>query len=1046
MNDWENPQLTGRHRLAPRSCFYPYASEEAALSADRGNSSRYLPLNGTWRFHYAPSPTEAPAGFERADFDASDWDQLPVPSCWQMHGYGRPQYTNVAYPFPVDPPLVPNDNPTGSYLREFSVDSSFLERRQVVLRFEGVDSAFHVYVNGEEAGFSKGSRLPSEFDVTDFVRAGRNTLAVQVVQWSDASYMEDQDMWWLSGIFRDVYLLSRPEPLRLADVHIKTAYDPETSEGEVEVAAALHTGEAGAGGTIALRLLDPSGELAGETTDNAVAADESGESAFSHRFKLPGAQSWSAETPKLYTLLVTLKTPEGDILEVVPQRVGLRTVAIENGLLLVNGRAVVFRGVNRHEHHPDLGRAVDYETMLEDVRLMKTHNVNAVRTSHYPSDPKWYDLCDEHGLYLIDECDLETHGFVVQQSGKNPVVDPVWKDACVDRMERTVHRDKNHPSVIIWSLGNECGMGPNIHAMAEAARAIDPGRPLHYEPDHRLEVADIFSLMYASHELVARIGEGKETLDEGIRATLEPSAYADKPFVLCEYVHAMGLGPGGIKEYWDLFYKYPRVQGGWVWEWIDHGIRRTTPDGREYFAYGGDFGESPHDGNFVIDGLVFPDRTPSPGFIELKKVMEPVTVEAEDLAAGRFRVTNRYDFLALDHLICSWRLTANGRVAASGTLPAPDIAAGHSGTIDVPLEKPARPEPGARYDLVLSFSLAADEAWAERGHEVAWEQFRLPWEADSSTPPERSAGRLTVEDRPDTIEVQGDAFRVTFDRVRGRMTSWEVQGRPLLREGPLLEFNRAATDNDRGKIGVADSWRQSSLHDLRHRAGEAAVEVSDDAVMVTIPSRIAPPSLADRIIEATYVYTVRANGVVELETSGTPTGAWPESLPRIGLSLTLPAELDTVKWLGLGPGESYPDTCRSARHGLYRMPVDALFTPYVFPQENGQRSGCSWLTLTTAGGDGLFVGGDPEIAFTAHRQTIEDLEAARHLHELPRRDFINLILTHRMHGIGTNSCGPGVLPQYVLKPEPFRFRVRFSPKSSGGPPESTLATWLDNET
>lgn len=1042
MKDWENPELVGRGRLAPRAYYVPCASEDEALAGDRAASSRFLLLNGAWRFHYAPTPLEAPADFAAEEFDDSAWDKLAVPSCWQMHGYGHPHYTNVAYPFPVDPPFTPTENPTGSYRRDFFLHEEFVFNRQVTLRFEGVESAFWVYVNGREVGFSKGSRLPAEFDVTAYARPGRNLVAVRVLQWSDASYMEDQDMWWLNGIFRDVYLLSRPKT-QLADLHVNTAFDPAARKGEVKLNALVRHEKLGAPGAIvAVDLLDPSGRRVGERIEIKTAASENAGVTAGATIAVAGATPWTAETPNLYTLLVSLKDAAGAAFEVVALRIGLRTVEIKGGQALVNGKAVMFKGVNRHEFHPDRGRAVDYETMVKDALLMKRHNINAVRTSHYPSDPRWYDLCDQYGIYLIDECDLETHGFFSQKSSLNPVIDPLWKVACVDRMVRMTHRDKNRPSVIFWSLGNECGMGPNIHAMAAAARAIDPTRPIHYECDHGLEVADVFSLMYASHALVEKIGEGKEKLSEGIRATLEPEAYNNKPFVLCEYAHAMGLGPGGIKEYWELFYKYPRIQGAWVWEWIDHGIRQRTPDGKEYFAYGGDFGDEPHDGNFVIDGLVFPDRSPSPGLIELKKVIEPVAVEMVDASSGRLRLTNRYDFLSLAHLACSWQVTEDGRVLQSGAIALPEIGAGETAEIKAPFTKPACLAAGARYDLMVRFNLAADTAWAAGGHEVAWSQMRLPWQATPNTTnlPRKGAGKIQVSESATKIEIEGAGFQVRFDKVRGEIASWTCNGVHLLRRGPRLNFFRPSTDNDRGWLNVARDWRAAGLHILHQRAGGVEIErIGEETLRLATTMTIAPPSLIGRRIVATSNYTIYATGDILLEVTGKPEGEWPKTLPRIGLQLRLPLAFEYVDWLGYGPGESYPDSCQSVYFGRFRSRVEELMTNYVFPQENGNRSGCHWLSLADQGGTGLFVDGMPEINFSAHWHTPEDFERARHTWELERRDFITLNLDHKVNGVGSNSCGPGLLPQYELRPGPFNFKIRMRGIVAGGASGAGLA-------
>ncbi|MBE3070815.1 MAG: DUF4981 domain-containing protein, partial [Planctomycetes bacterium] len=770
MNDWENPAVTNRNRLPARAYAFPYPNEPAALTGDRGASPWVVLLNGVWKFHYAEAPARAPARFLDESFDAAAWDDLAVPSSWQLHGYGRPHYTNVQYPFPVDPPRVPTENPTGSYRREFFVPDGWAER-QTLLRFEGVDSAFYVWVNGQEVGFSKGSRIPAEFDVTPFVRPGRNTIAVRVYQWSDGTYCEDQDMWWLSGIFRDVCLISAP-PVHVADVAVQTDLDATYKNATLSVRAKVTNAarQAADGYRLEARLLDAARQNVGRRSAK-VAVDGGGAATVELAMPVEAPRKWSAEAPYLYTLLVTLKDADGAVVEVTPVKVGFRKVEIKGDRLLVNGVALKFKGVNRHEHHPDLGRAVPLETMVQDILLMKRHNVNAVRTSHYPDDPRWYDLCDYYGIYLIDECDLETHGFGMLKEWKgNPADDPAWEEACVDRLVRMVERDKNHPSVILWSLGNEADFGRNHVAMAARARALDPTRPIHYEGDRLMCVADVFSMMYPHIDTVATIGSGpEEAVVEALKLKDPGSAapaYMTRPYICCEYAHAMGNGPGGLKEYWDLFYTYPRLQGGFIWDWVDHGIRRRTADGQEYFAYGGDFGDEPNDSNFICDGLVFPDRRPSPGLTEYKKVIEPVKVEAADLAAGRFTLTNRYDFIAIDHLALAWSVTVDGKVIQSGSMPTPKVAPGKSRAVTIPFEMPAAPIAGAEYGLTLSFMLGADAPWASRGHEVAWAQFRLPVKtravpavAVASMPP------VQVQDAGNGVRIAGTDFELAFDRV-----------------------------------------------------------------------------------------------------------------------------------------------------------------------------------------------------------------------------------------------------------------------------------------
>lgn len=1035
MNDWENPAVVGINRLAPRAYFFPYPDTASAIAGERGATPWFLPLNGVWKFDYAPTPLEAPAGFEDEVFDDSAWNDLPVPGCWQLHGFGRPHYTNVQYPFPVDPPRVPTENPTGSYRRQFTLTDEAVRDRRLVLRFEGVDSAFYVFVNGKQVGFSKGSRLPSEFDISSLVRVGKNMIAVRVMQWSDGTYMEDQDMWWLSGIFRDVYLISHPKS-HIADVHVRTDLDAAYTDATLNVKVSIH-GDA-KGDKLELSLLDTQQQA---VLDKPVYASVTGDTI---EFKVPikNPLKWTAETPHLYTLLLKLRNEKGDIVEVVPQQVGFRTVEIKDAQILINGTHVMFKGVNRHEHHPDLGRSLPYDVMVQDILIMKRNNINSVRTSHYPNDPRWYDLCDKYGIYVIDECDLETHGF--GGADNNPTKDPGWKDACVDRMVRMVHRDKNRPSIFCWSLGNESSLGDNHKAMKEAAKAIDETRFFHYEGDGALVVSDVLTKMYPSFADMDKLQAGTEEVDHwGIK--LKPEQYTKVPFILCEYVHAMGNGPGGLTEHWDYFYKNPRTQGAWVWEWLDHGIRTKNADGVEYYAYGGDFGDQPNDGNFVADGLLFPDRSPSPGLGELKKVIEPVKTEAVDLANGKIKLTNRFDFSTLDELSMSWTVSADGVVIDSGIAPIPTITPRQSAMVSLLIKKPKAIQPGAKYVLTVSYGLKTSTMWAAAGHELAWAQFDLPWEAPASpTMPRRKMPKLDIEESATKLDITGVDFALQFDKVRAMITSWTLGGQSILRTGPKLQFWRATTDNDRGGWSpegtTADQWRKNGLHWLQHRVDGVEVTRFDDSVVrVRFDVRIAPPVHNLRGFVCEYIYTIYGNGDVLLETHGTPQGDLGKTLPRIGLELTLPAAFDNVKYLGFGPNESYPDTRKAARFGLYAATVDELHTPYVFPQENGNRSDCRWVSLADDRGIGLLVVGSSTIGFSAHWFTTENVEAARHPYDLKRRDFITLNLDYKQNGIGTASCGPGVVPKYELKPEEFRFIVRLRPYATSATAAATLS-------
>jgi beta-galactosidase/beta-glucuronidase len=1032
--DWENPEMIHRNRLPARAYAFPYPSESSALTFCCEKSPWFALLDGKWKFDYSQNPQSAPKDFFDENFDTSTWDKIDVPSNWQMCGYGHPHYTNVMFPFPVDPPRVPTDNPTGSYVREFDVPDDWSDR-EVILRFDGVDSAFHIWVNGAEVGFSKGSRSPSEFDITPLIHTGKNKIAVRVYQWSDGTYCEDQDMWWLSGIFRDVSLIAVPKT-HIWDMYANTAFDTDYENVILSLKYDVknYSDSAADGLRIESVLLDDANrKIASHSETFSVEAGDDTHIGFEIPVKNP--KKWSAEIPNLYTLLTTLKDSSGNVIEVIPTKVGFRQIEIKGNVFCVNGVPIKIKGVNRHEFHTDLGRAVPLESMVEDILLMKKHNVNAVRTSHYPDDPRWYDLCDYYGLYLIDECDLETHGFLfVPDWGGNPTNDPKWEGACVDRMVRMVERDKNHPSIIMWSLGNEAGFGCNHKAMAAKTRELDPTRPIHYEGDYKLEVADVYSRMYHSLNDVIRIGEGEYKI-EGAHKD-----YKTMPFIQCEYAHAMGNGPGGLTEYWDAYYKYPQLMGGFIWEWCDHGIRQRTPDGKECFFYGGDFGDEPNDGNFVCDGLVFPDRKPSPGLIEYKKVIEPVKLEAIDLDNGRFKITNLYDFRSLDHLSLSWTIEDEGKPAKSGRADIGHIEAHQSGEVTIPgvvSGLKSRNTEHCECYLTLSFTLAKDETWAKSGHEVAWAQFKLPISEPADDPSADGRGFksptiigtadipvLTLQDDDNCIKISGKDFEIVFDRIHAVISDWRIDGKQLIKSGPKLDFWRAPTDNDKH---WAVSWREAGLHRLQHRTD--SVEVSQpqlNIVEIIAKVRIAPP-VYSRAFECEYTYTVHGDGEVLIEVHGVPKGDWPNALPKIGLQMTLSDEFDQVTWFGRGPGESYVDTKQAGRFGLYTKEVDELYTPYVRPQENGNRTDVSWVSLKNSRGVGLLAKGNPTLDFTAHRFTAKDLENARHTCDVVMRDEITLNLDYRQNGIGSASCGPGPWEKYWLRPDEFKFAISLKP-------------------
>ncbi|MBD3184985.1 DUF4981 domain-containing protein [Candidatus Poribacteria bacterium] len=1020
LNDWENPKVYQRNRLQARAYFIPYPDEKSALSGQRGNSEWFQLLNGKWRFNYSETPALAPEDFfieyfpedflmgcfEVTHLDEEKWDEIEVPCSWQMKGYGKPHYTNVIYPFPVDPPRVPTENPVGSYRRKFFITDEW-DESQIFIRFEGVDSAFYLWINGQQVGYSQGSRLSAEFDITSYIRHGVNTIAVRVFQWSDGSYLEDQDMWWLSGIFRDVYLVATPQ-IHIFDYDIITELDEDYKDAVLNIRAKVknHRQFSANNYRLECKILDKDQK---HVLNNPVGVkcNIPAESEDTVEIKIPveNPEKWSAEHPYLYTLIMTLKNDLGKTMEVISEKVGFRKVELKDGNMLVNGKPIMIKGVNRHDHHPVKGKAVPLSSMIEDILIMKRHNVNAVRTSHYPNDPRFYALCDYYGIYVMDETDIECHGFATVGDWNRTSDNPDWQGAYMDRMIRMVERDKNRPCIIAWSLGNESGFGSNHELMAQWVKEKDPTRLLHYEGDRQQKVADIVGPMYTSID--------------GIIELAKEENY-QKPVILCEYAHAMGNGPGGFKEYWEAFYNYKRLQGGFVWDWIDQGLIKKFPNGKECFAYGGDFGDEPNDANFLINGLIFPDRIPSPGLIEYKKVLEPVKVEAVDLKTGKLKFLNRYDFISLDHLVVSWNIKADGKVLQSGAMLCPDIPAGESQEVEIPYTIPENPDSETDYWLNISFGLSGDESWAKQGHELAWAQFILPVEIPPKLAVTTENMRpLIYDDSENTIQLTGSGFDLVFDKIKGVIKSLEHEGVEVLKIGPRINFWRAPIDND---VHVKKEWYRARLNELQHRVDNVEFsEFNGRVFQINVESRIAPPVL-DLAFNCEYEYTIYGSGDIIIEVNGKPEGNIPV-LPRIGLQMALPGYLQNVSWYGKGPGESYVDSKQANPIDIYSCKIDDLYTPYVYPQDNGNRTDVKWVSFTDIRGLGLLAV-MPDLNFSAHRFRTEDLEKAKHTCDLVKRDEITLNLDYKHHGLGSASCGPGVLPQYELKAEEFSFRIR----------------------
>ena len=983
-----------------------------------------ISLNGTWRFRLLPGAPGTPGGrgvlpagepsegVAEEALDDSTWDQIPVPAHWVLEGdgrYGRPIYTNVQFPFPTDAPHVPDENPTGDYRRSFEVPADWKDAERLVLRFDGVESRYKVWLNGSEIGVGTGSRLAQEFDVTEAARPGQNVLAVRVHQWSASSYVEDQDQWWMPGIFRDVTLQARPAK-GIDDVWLRTSYANNAGVIDLEITAD--------NAAYPVRLSVPELDVdvvwnsPADVTPVAIAAVE----------------PWSAEVPRLYNATVS---SDG---ETISLRLGFRTVEIKGDRFLVNGKRVVFHGVNRHETHPDRGRVFDEDFARQDLALMKKFNVNAIRTSHYPPHPRLLDIADEMGFWVILECDLETHGFERHGWVGNPSDDPAWREAYLDRMERTVERDKNHPSIVMWSLGNESGSGSNLAAMSAWTHARDTGRPVHYEGDYTGAYTDVYSRMYSSVPETEAIGrDDSGSLLLGCSAA-ESARQRTKPFILCEYVHAMGNGPGAIDQYEDLVDRYPRLHGGFVWEWRDHGIRTTDANGTEFFAYGGDFGEVVHDGNFVMDGMVLSDSTPSPGLFEYKQIVAPLrlgfSTETHDGGTRRsVSVANLRHTADASDVVLRWRTEVDGEVTASGELDVVTSAgvplpAGNSALIELP--EFASMDSGECW-LTVESVLRKDTAWAEAGHVISAAQLQLSDAAPRlSVPRPQSSANRAVHGVAGTVTLGPGVFE------DGRLVS--LAGLPVA--GPRLELWRAPTDNDagagRGSYDLADPWLNNgdgvaapSSESIWRAAGldrlTARVEkVSASGSGVSVRTRYAAADAAHWVsVEENWQLS---DGELWLRLDIVPSSGWDIIWPRVGIRFDLPGSVDGASWFGAGPRESYPDSMHATLVGRYSAGIDELSVKYAKPQETGHRSAVRALDLQNSGEPWLGFSAIPDSrgrlpGFTLSRHTAQEISAAAHPHELPASKGSYLYLDAAQHGLGSRACGPDVWPDHALRPE-----------------------------
>ncbi|KAF4629418.1 hypothetical protein G7Y89_g8727 [Cudoniella acicularis] len=1018
--DYENERVFERNRLPPRAYFLP---EHSVL------------LNGSWRFNYAACPAKAP--FESDEISPSS--VIDVPGHWQLQGYGKPHYTNVQFPIPVDPPHVPSENPVGTYETDFHIPKTWAKdgAMRYRLRFDGVDSAFHLSVNGFQVGYSQGSRNPAEFDITNFLlRDGTNTnrVRVQVYQWCDGTYIEDQDQWWLSGIFRDVNLIAFPENGHIEDFTVQTELDEQYKDAKLKLDIQYSLKSSA---TVKIELHGPAPEKALIISGEAFSLD-AGSTEKSFTFDVKNPSKWTAETPSLYSLSIVLVS-DANTLQTIQQEVGFRQVEIKNGNLTVNGQAILLNGANRHDHHPEFGRAVPVEFIRRDLLTMKRHNINALRCSHYPSHPEIYSMANQLGLYVMDECDLECHGFydaiarpleipesepyedrkklTFPQSAKFTSDNESWKPAYVERMKQMVHRDKNHPSIISWSLGNEAFYGQNHKAMYDWAKKFDPTRPVHYEGDIEAISADMFSYMYPPIS------------DLIVRATEDGDEF-EKPIILCEYAHAMGTGPGALKEYQDAFRTHRRLQGGFIWEWADHGLLKTAENGEKFYAYGGDFDDFPNDGNFVMDGLCDSEHNPMPGLVETKKVFQPVSIQKY---GNELVLNNLYDFSTLDHLSATWKISnfsagSPETIVESGVLQLPKVKAGNTTKIAIPSLQHVIHD-SSEWWFSISLSLAATNLWAEVGHEIAWAQFPLNGSASYEViAVPKALDYPVIAENSWKFSVSNSDLVFEFDKTTDEIMKWIVRGNDIFENGggPKLTFWRAPTDNDIPEI--AKYWELFGLDAMQKqvRSCKCSTE-ADGTLQIITTSWISPPILAWGF-DTTTTYTINGDGSLKIQVHAEPRGSMPTTLPRFGLEMELSKLIKTVKWFGLGQGESYRDMKEAGKVGVWTSPVDGMITNNAFPQENGNRTDTKWVHLLSGRGPGIAAvlkSQNPAIEsgfdFSIQRHSAHELEKAKHPYELASSDKVLFRIDGSHHGLGTASCGPPTLEEHSLKCQTLDF-------------------------
>lgn len=1030
--DWENLSVLSINKEAPHATLISFPDELSALGNVSESSPDYLSLDGIWKFHYSEKPDERPCWFFKDDYDLRDWDDIEVPSNWQRKGYDVPIYVNIGYAFKMNPPLIDHSwNPVGSYKRTFRVPAKWKDK-EVFLNFGAVSSAFYVWINEQLAGYSQDSKLPAEFNITSYLKKGNNTISVEVYRWSDGSYLEDQDFWRLSGIQRSVFLHARPAA-RISDFYAIGDLTNNYNDGLLKLDVALKSNDdVPQNVNVAASLFD--GDVKIFTGSKEVNLS-GGTGSISFSGEIENVKKWSAEKPDLYSLVISLTDDKGEVLEHIGAKMGFRKVEIVNSNLLVNGKYIYLKGVNLHEHNDITGHVTDEATIMKDIKTMKSNNINAVRTSHYPQQELFYDMCDKYGLYVIDEANIESHG-IGYDKDVTLADKPEWAAAHFERMQGMVERDKNHPSVIIWSLGNEAGDGHNFLSNYKWTKQRDATRPVQYERAEQFtntteRHTDIICPMYTHVNQIEAYARNPKS---------------DRPYILCEYAHAMGNSTGNLQDYWDVIEKYPLLQGAFVWDWVDQGLLETDENGERYWKYGGDYGWEgiPSDGNFCINGLTWPDRTEKPGLKEIKRVYQYVGFTPADLEKGIIKISNKYDFTDLSEFTFDWEVVSDGVTILSGNVPLPELKPGSELPVTLPLSEIV-PAPGAEYFLNLKVSKSEEWNSVPEDHVYASAQFRLPVEGRTVAVKRDELAMLNTNTVDNKLEVSGNDMKITFDLEKGRMESFIYKSRNLVTKGPEPDFWRPPTDNDYGygmdiKLGV---WKKAGERARIRKAGISQPDM--DKVIVTFEYDI-PDETGQKIAGYVSTYTIYGSADIVIKNQFSKVSERIPEIPRMGMQMKLPDEFVNLKWLGRGPHENYCDRKTSADVGLYESTAGDQYVPYIRPQENGYKTDARWLTLTDSNGTGVLVSGNPLICFAALKNIHDDFEspgrlsqyrkdaksANTHTIDIKPRELVNLNVDLGQMGVGgDDSWGAEIHPQYRLLGLKYEYSFRLRPVVNG---------------